>query len=307
MSMKKPFVIISGSSHPRFAEALATELGVGLGQVDIATFSDSETHVTVHADVHGKEVFIVQSGYAPTNDRLVELLLLCEAVWHKKPKRITVVLPFMPYRRQEKQTHTGEALAFDVVARVLRAVGVKRILTIDLHKHRSRQFFKAQGMSCTELRAFSLFSDYFSTQMDTNQTVVVAPDKGSVPESERYARALNIPLVKFFKRRTQRDTVVVDGFEGSVDGKHVLIIDDEINTGGTLIGVVRMLKEHGARDIIFACTHAVLSGAAVERLSSSSLKRVIVSDTIPQRSSLPIQTTLSVVPLFAERIRRWTQ
>lgn len=305
----KPFVILSGTSHPHFAESLAKDLGVSLGNVEIAQFSDSETHVIVHEDVAGKEVFIVQSGFAPANERLMELLLMCEAVWNKKAKRITVVLPFVPYRRQEKQTKNGEALSFEVLARLLRAVGVRRVLTIDLHKHRSRRFFKDQHITCKELRAFPVLVDFFKKQKSLTDFVVVAPDKGSIPESEKYARALKVPVVKFYKRRTKRDQIVIDRFEGSVEGKNVLIIDDEINTGGTLVGVVQMLKKQGAREVLFACTHGVLSGPAIERLSASSLKEIIITDTIPQpkEKRMKKMTVVSVESLFAQQIRQWVK
>ncbi|MCW1930616.1 MAG: ribose-phosphate pyrophosphokinase [Candidatus Kerfeldbacteria bacterium] len=305
----KPFVILSGTSHPEFAKKIADELGVKLGNVEIAQFSDSETHVIVHEDVAGKEVFLVQSGYAPTNERLMELLLLAEAVWNKKAKRITVILPFVPYRRQEKQTKNGEALSFEVVARLLRAVGVRRVLTIDLHKHRSRRFFKDQHITCKELRAFPVFVDFFKKQKSLEDVVVVAPDKGSIPESEKYARTLKVPLVRFYKRRTKRDQIVIDRFEGSVKGKNVLIIDDEINTGGTLVGVVQTLKKNGAGEVHFACTHGVLSGPAIERLSSSSLEHILITDTIPQSKEKRIKkmTIVSVASLFAQQVRQWVK
>lgn len=233
--------------------------------------------------------------------------MLVEAASRQKPKRITVVVPFMPYRRQEKITQVGESLTFDLVARMLKVAGAHRVLTIDLHKHRSRRFFEAVNISCSELRAFPVIVDYFKKKGSIANFVVVAPDKGSIPESEKYAHALRVPLVKFFKHRAKRDQIIVDRFEGEVKGKNVLIIDDEVNTAGTLQGVVGVLKKNGARSVYFACTHGVLSGPAIERLSHSRITQVIITDTIPLRGiALPKLKVLSVAPLFAERIKKWT-
>lgn len=307
-STNKP-VLLSGRAHKPFAQKVAKELGLSLGKASIQTFSDQEVKVEIEEELRGKDVYLIQPTSMPVGETLMELLLLAHAAKGLKPKRITAVMPFIGYRRQEKVTRPGEALAFELVAKLLAAAGVKRILTIDLHKHRSSKFFRDAGISCKELRAFSVIVHYFKTKKKLDNFVVLAPDKGSVPESERYARELGVPLVKVSKRRSRRklDEVSFHRFEGNVKGKNVLIIDDEINTAGTLIGVAEMLKERKARNIYFACTHAVLSGPAVQRLSKSRLKEVVVTDTIflPPKKRIPKINVLSVAPLFADAIEKW--
>lgn len=308
MSPAPQQVLLSGSSNKPFARKLAKDLGWSLGNAEIVTFSDSETHVIVHENVQGRDVYIVAPTSAPANHHIMELLLLAHAVHDMKPRRITAVLPFYGYRRQEKKTSPGEALTFQLVAKLLKAAGVTRVLTIDLHKHRSKRFFKENGIVCTELRAFDVIISYFKKKKLDN-FVLVAPDKGSIPESERYAKALGVPLVKVYKHRSKRDQVVIDRFEGNVKGKNVLIIDDEINTAGTLMGVIDLLKKQKAHNIYFACTHGVLSGPAVERLAKSRIRQVVFTDTIelPQEKRIKKMHILTVAPLFAEVIRKWSK
>jgi ribose-phosphate pyrophosphokinase len=301
-------VLFSGVANKPFARKLAKELGSSLGNAEIVTFSDSETHVIIHEEIEGKDVCIVAATSAPANHHIMELLLLVHAIRDLKPRRITAVIPFFGYRRQEKKTHAGESLTFQLIAKLLKAAGVSRVLVMDLHKHRSRRFFKEVGIACTELRAFEVIVNYFKKKKLDN-FVVLAPDKGGIPESERYAQALNVPLVKVYKHRSRRDQVVIDRFEGDVRGKNVLIIDDEINTAGTLMGVIDLLKKEKARNIYFACTHPVLSGPAIERLEKSRIRQVVVTDTITLPAKKRIQKihVLSVVPLFAEVIRTWSK
>jgi ribose-phosphate pyrophosphokinase len=306
----QPPVIFAGRSSKSLAKKVAKELDVPLADANISTFSDSETRVVINTDTRGRDVYIIQSSAAPANENLMELLLLVHAVKAQKPKRITVVAPFIGYRRQEKVSLKGESLSFELVARLLRSAGARRILTIDLHKHRSARFFKEQGITCKELRVFPLMVEYFKKKK-LDDFVILAPDKGSLPEAQRYAKALKLPLVRALKHRslTKKDSVTFDGMEGEVRGKNVLIIDDEVNTAGTLVGVVKMLKKQKARMVYFACTHAVLSGPAIERLKESQIKQVVVTDTIyhPKKDLPKKITTISVAPLFAEAIAKWSR
>lgn len=302
-----PPILLSGRANSAFARKLAKKLNLSLGSVDIATFSDSETHVVVHEDCAGSDVYIVQSLSMPANENVMELLLMVHAVAALRPRRITAVVPFMAYRRQEKITQSGEALAFQLIAKLLYTAGCRRILTIDLHKHRSSRFFKEVGMVNRELRAFDILAEHLKTQ-DLRDTVLVAPDKGSIPESERYAKVLHIPLVKVYKRRTQRDHVIIDRIEGNVVGKNILLIDDEINTAGTLVSVITLLqKKQNIEHASIVCTHGIFSGAALEKLTHPAIRQIILTDTIalPTRQRLPTMTTVSVAPLFAAVLRRW--
>lgn len=300
-------IILSGTAHPAFAAALAQQLGWPLGAVDVTRFSDRETHVVIADDLAEQDVYIVQPTSEPANDHLVELLMIAHAARSMHPQRITAVMPFFGYRRQEKTMQRGEALAFELVAQLLRAAGVDRVAVMDLHKQRSAKFFDAAGLAVTELRAFELICQHFQ-QLHIPNAVVLAPDKGSIPESERYATALGVPLLHAYKHRAKRDQVVFDELQGEVRGKQILIIDDEINTAGTLVGVVDLLKQQQAGDIYFACTHAVLSGPAIERLTASSLKEIVVTDTIalPPEKKIEKIRSLSVIPLFANMLQGWT-
>ncbi len=306
---RQPPIIIAGTESKTFARKVAHELGLSLARVEVATFSDSETHVIVHADVKDRDVYIVQSTPAPANDNIMQMLLMAQAVRQGSPRKITAVMPFFGYRRQEKRTVGGEAISFDVVARAMKAVGIDRVLTVDLHKHRSAQFFRNVGMTSKELRAFPVIVEYLKKKKLEN-FVVLAPDKGSIPESKRYADELGVPLVKVYKHRSirKRDEVVIDRFEGDVKGKDIIIIDDEINTAGTLMGVVDLLKREKARNVYFACTHGVLSGPALSRLAKSRIRQVIICDTIylEPDDRLRKMKILSLTPLFAEQISKWS-
>lgn len=300
-------ILLSGRANPAFARKLAKKLNLPLGNVDIATFADKETHVVVQEDCAGRDVYIVQSLSMPANEHVMELLLIMHAVSSLRPRRITAVVPFMAYRRQEKTTQRGEVLAFQLIAQLLYKTGCRRIVTMDLHKHRSSRFFKEVGIVNRELRAFDVLVDHLQAQ-DLRETVLVAPDKGSIPESERYAKALRIPLIKVYKRRARRDHVTIDHIEGNVAGKKMLLIDDEINTAGTLMSVINLLaKKQQSSHASIVCTHGVFSGEAIQRLTHPAIRQIILTDTIalPTKKRLPTMTVVSVAPLFAQVLQRW--
>lgn len=293
-------VILSGKSNLTLARKIAKELGLTLGKMDVKQFSDGETYVRINEDVRGKSVYVVQSGSNPPNHHLVELLAIIHAVKGLQPRRVVAVVPFFPYRRMEKTVSTGESLTFALVADLLHAVGIDKIICMDLHKHRSKRFFKFQRK---ELRAFPLIVERFKHKRLDN-FVLVAPDKGSMPESKRYARELNLPLVKSYKTRRKHDEAIIKRLVGDVTGKDIIIVDDEINTAGTLTGIIEKLKQQKARNIYFACTHAVLSGPAIERLLHTKIREVIVTDTIelPPEKLIPKLKVVSVAKLFAQAI-----
>lgn len=294
-------VILSGSSNSRLAKKIAKELGLSMGKMDLKQFSDGETYVNIEEPLAGKTVYVIQSGSIPANHHLIEMLAIVQAARNLQPKRIVAVVPFYPYRRMEKIMNPGESLTFELVADLLHAAKIDKIICMDLHKHRSKRFFKFQRK---ELRAFPLIIDRLK-QKKLHNFVMVAPDKGSMPESKRYARELNVPLVKAFKTRKKHDEAIIKRIVGDVAGKDVIIVDDEINTAGTLCGVVDKLKEMKVRNIYFACTHAVLSGPAIERLQKAKIREVIVTDTIdlPMEKRIPKIKILTTASLFAEAIR----
>lgn len=293
-------VILTGKSNIPLAKKIAKELGMSLGKCEVKEFSDGETYVHIGEEIKGKTVYVVQSGSIPANHHLMEMLTIIQAAKMMQPKRVVAVIPFFPYRRMEKTIKSGESLTFALVADLLHAVGIDKIIVMDLHKHRSKRFFKFQRK---ELRAFSVIIERLR-QKKLHNFVVVAPDKGSMPESKRYARELAVPLVKSFKTRKKHDEAIISRLEGDVHGKDIIIVDDEINTAGTLAGVVDKLKQEQARNIYFACTHGVLSGPAIERLSHMKIREVIVTDTIdiPPAKLISKFKLVSVAKLFADAI-----
>ncbi|MDP3970254.1 MAG: ribose-phosphate pyrophosphokinase [bacterium] len=293
-------VILAGNSNRPMAKRIAKELGMSLGKIDVKVFSDGETYVNIEEDIKDKIVYVVQSGSYPANHNLMELLAIVHAARNLNPKKIVAVVPFYPYRRMEKTVERGESLTFELVADLLHTAGIDKIICMDLHKHRSKRFFKFQRK---ELRAFEVIISRLRKKKLHN-FVIVAPDKGSMPESKKYARELEVPLVKAYKTRKKHDEAIINRIEGDVEGKDVIIVDDEINTAGTLTGVVDKLKQHKVRNIYFACTHAVLSGPAIERLEKAKIKEVIITDTIllPEEKKIKKIKILSVAPLFAQAI-----
>lgn len=293
-------VLLTGSSNIPLAKKIAKELGMSLGKATVKRFSDGESYVNIEEDIKDKQVYIIQSGSNPADHHLVELLQMIHAAHNLQPQKIVAVVPFYPYRRMEKIIEPGESLTFQLVADLLHTAGIDKIICMDLHKHRSKRFFKFQRK---ELRAFPAIIERMR-QKKLSNFVVVAPDKGSMPESKQYARELEVPLVKAFKTRKKHDQATISRIEGDVDGKDVIIVDDEINTAGTLTGVVDKLKGMGVRNIYYACTHAVLSGPAIERLSKSKIREIIITDTIdlPAEKRIPKIKVLSVAAQFAEAI-----
>lgn len=294
-------VILSGTSNRGLAKKIAKELGLSLGKMEVKQFSDGETYINIEESLADKTVYVIQSGSNPANHNLVEMLAIVQAARSLQPKRVVAVVPFYPYRRMEKVMKPGESLTFELVADLLHAAKIDKIICMDLHKHRSKRFFKFQRK---ELRAFPIIIERMR-QKKLHNFVMVAPDKGSMPESKRYARELNVPLVKAFKTRKKHDEAIIKRIVGDVAGKDVIIVDDEINTAGTLTGVVDKLKEMKVRNIYFACTHAVLSGPAIERLQKAKIREVIITDTIdlPMEKRIPKIKILTTASLFAEAIK----
>ncbi|MBU0670913.1 MAG: ribose-phosphate pyrophosphokinase [Patescibacteria group bacterium] len=301
MSKKPKPILFTGNANRPLANKVAKLLGIKLGRSIVKKFSDGETYVQIKEDIKNKKVFVMQSSSLNSNDNLMELLIMIHALKAMEPKKIVAIIPFFPYRRMEKTVAEGESLTFELVADLLKTAGVDKVIVLDLHKHRAKRFFNFQRK---ELLAFPVIvSRLLRKRLDN--FVIVAPDKGSMPESKKYARELEVPIVKAYKTRKEHDKAIIKKMVGDVKGKDVIIIDDEINTAGTLCGVVAELKKRKARNIYFACTHAVLSGPAIDRLRNTRIREIIVTDTIylPPKKRLPKIKVLSVAPLIAEAIR----
>jgi ribose-phosphate pyrophosphokinase len=295
----KPLAIFSGRSNPALARAIAEQLGTVLGTVNIKNFSDGEIYVKYQESIRGKDVFIVQST-PPPSENILELLMLIDAAKRASVYRVTAVIPYFGYARQDRKDQPRVSIAAKLMANILTEAGADRILTMDLHAPQIQGFF---DIPLDHLYASRLLVDHFLQQPEED-LVVVAPDVGSLKMARSYAKRLNCGLAFVDKRRPRQNETEVMNIIGEIKDKNILMVDDMIDTAGTLTNGAVALKEQGARKIIAACTHPILSGPAYQRIEDSPIDYVIVTDTVPlQRPSDKIKV-LSVATLFAESIRR---
>lgn len=295
-------VIISGTSNRALAIKIAQRLNCSLGQVEIKKFSDGETYVNIKENLKNKSVFIIQSGSNPANEYIFETMLLIAAAKDLKPKKIVIVFPFYPYRRQERKIFPGEALSAKVVANLITFAGTDEIITCNLHSTTIETFFTIPQY---HIRLWDIFIDYFKKVISKNKNFcVVAPDAGSMRRSKTVAQALNVPLVLVEKCRPKHDIVEINNIVGEVEGKNIIIIDDEINTAGTVISVAKALKNLGANKILLGAIHPVLSGDAIKKLNKSCFEKIVVLDTIKLSNEKRIKKIkiLSAAPAIANTI-----
>jgi len=298
-SRDRPITIFSGRSNLPLGEKIAAEFGQELGHVTLKDFSDGEIYVRYEESIRGTDLFIVQSTH-PRGDNWMELLLMIDAAKRASADRITAVIPYFGYARQERKDQPRVAIAAKMVANMLTTVGIDRVLAMDLHAPQIQGFF---DVPVDHLYGSAVFVEYLlATGID--DIVVVAPDVGSLKVARAYAKRLGADLAVIDKRRPRQNETEVMHIIGEIEGKNVFLIDDLIDTAGTLCGAANALRENGAREIIGACTHAVLSGPAYERIESSALSRLIVTDTIPLRQTSDKIEVVSVAGLFADAIRR---
>jgi ribose-phosphate pyrophosphokinase len=295
----KPLAIFSGRSNPALARAIAEQLGTSPGAVNIKNFSDGELYVKYAESIRGKDVFIIQST-PPPSENILELLMLIDAAKRASVYRVTAVIPYFGYARQDRKDQPRVSIAAKLMANILTEAGADRILTMDLHAPQIQGFF---DIPLDHLYASRLLVDHFLQQPE-DDLVVVAPDVGSLKMARSYAKRLNCGLAFVDKRRPRQNEAEVMNIIGEIKDKNILMVDDMIDTAGTLTNGAVALKERGARKIIAACTHPILSGPAYQRIEDSPIDSVIVTDTVPlQRPSDKIKV-LSVATIFAESIRR---
>jgi ribose-phosphate pyrophosphokinase len=268
--------LIAGSANRPLAHAIAVQLGAEVVPTTIEHFEDSEVYVNIQADIAGQTVAVVQSCNAPTNEHLMELLILLDAAKRQSPKKLIAVVPFLAYRRQIEKHEVGESVTAELVARLIEAAGADQVVVTDLHDPIIASFFT---IPVRETTAFGALAGVL-VELGQQGAVVVAPDEGATERSRQLADHLGIGMVQMRKHRGVHDVVSSIVLDGDVAGKDVVIMDDEVNTGGTLIKVVATLKEHGAQRAWFACTHPVLSGNASHRIQQSAIDRLITTDTI---------------------------
>jgi ribose-phosphate pyrophosphokinase len=296
------FLLLSGSSNRPLAARVAAELGMSLGECEIEHFPDGELHVVLQEPVRGRDVYLIQSTAPPVAENLLELLMLADACWHSGAARITAVMPYFGYARQDRRTTAGEALGARLVADVLGASGIDQCVVVDLHSAAVEGCF---GVPVVQLSAVpTLFERLQSSRRQ--RRVVVAPDLGAAKLAERYGQALGLPVALIHKKRLTGASVTTEGLVGEVKGAGAIVVDDMISTGGTIEAAVKCLLDAGCSDdISVMATHALLVGDAVERLAALPLRRVLVTDSVarPEGRMLRIEV-VSLAPLLAEEIRR---
>ena len=297
-------MLFTGNANPELAQEIASHLGVEVGNADVGRFSDGEVTVEIHQNVRARDVFVVQPTCAPTNEHLMELAFMVDALKRASARRITAVIPYFGYARQDRRPRSMRVpISAKVVANMLETVGVERLLTMDLHADQIQGFF---NIPVDNIYASPvLLSDLQSKRYD--DLVVVSPDVGGVVRARALAKQLNCDLAIIDKRRPKANVSEVMHVIGEIDGRTCVIMDDMTDTAGTLVKAAEVLKERGAKRVFAYCTHAVFSGPAVERIKNSQLDEVVITNTIPQNDDVKSCSKvrqLSVAFLFAETIRR---
>ncbi len=300
MSLRElPIGIFTGSSNPALAERIADAYGQPLGKLDRVVFSDGELYAKYQESIRGRDLFIVQSTY-PNADNWIELLLLIDAAKRASADRINAVIPYFGYARQERKDQPRVPIAAKLMADLLQTAGIDRLLTMDLHASQIQGFF---NVPVDHLYASAVFAGYFQKFRLTN-LVVVAPDVGAIKMARAYANKLNAELAVIDKRRPHPNEAEIMNIIGEVEGRNVLLIDDIIDTAGTLTNAANSLREAGAQEIMAACTHPLLSGHAYERIESSVLSKLLVTDSIPLTRESDRIEVVSVGEMFADAIQR---
>ena len=298
-------MIFSGSSNPALAERVVSELRIDLGRAKVSRFSDGEVNVEVHENVRGCDAFILQSTCAPTNDNLMELVIMADAIRRASAHRITAVVPYYGYARQDRRPRSARVpISAKVVANMLDGVGINRLLTVDLHADQIQGYFE---MPVDNVYGSPVLVDHIAAQGYENP-IVVSPDVGGVVRARAIAKQLNdLDLAIIDKRRPQANESRVMNVIGDVAGRTCILVDDIVDTAGTLCTAASALKEEGAISVVTYITHPVLSGPAVERIANSAIDEMVVTDTIPlceDAAACPKIHQLSLDRLLAEAIRR---
>jgi ribose-phosphate pyrophosphokinase len=299
-------VLFTGNANRALAQEISSSLGVELGRAKVGHFSDGEADVEIHQNVRARDVFVVQSTCAPTNEHLMELLIMVDALTRASARRITAVMPYFGYARQDRRPRsTRVPISAKVVANLLETVGVERVLTMDLHADQIQGFFDipVDNIYASPVLLADLKSKNYQ------DLVVISPDVGGVVRARALAKQLGCDLAIIDKRRPTANVSEVMHVIGEIEGRNCVIMDDMIDTAGTLVKAAEVLKERGAKRVYAYCTHAVFSGPAIERIAKSQLDEVVITNTIPMNDAAKANKKirqLSVAFLFAETIRRIT-
>jgi ribose-phosphate pyrophosphokinase len=301
---KDELILFTGNSNRALAAAVAHDLGVPLGAATVRTFSDSEVLVEIDENVRGGDVFVMQSICNPGNDHLMELLLMLDALKRASAKRITAVMPYYGYARQDRKVAPRVPISAKLIADLVTTAGASRVLTMDLHAGQIQGFF---NIPVDNLYATPVLLPYLRERVAGREVAVVSPDAGGVERARAVAKRLDAGLAIIDKRRPGPNEVAEMRIIGDVDGRSAVLVDDMVDTAGTLVTAAAALRKAGARQVLGCCTHGVLSGPAIERLTASDIEELIVTDTIPLRPEAQQSGRVvvrSVALLLAEAIRR---
>jgi ribose-phosphate pyrophosphokinase len=300
-SYSEQLKIFAGNSHPELAQDLCDYLGTELVNADVTRFKDGEIGVRTYETVRGADVFVVQPTSPPVNENLMELLVIIDALRRASARRITAVMPYYGYARQDRKARPRDPITSKLVANLLTQAGARRVLSIDFHAPQIQGFF---DIPVDHLYASPIMVDYFK-DFDRSDLIAVAPDVGSVKRVRSFAENLNIPMAIIDKRRPKPNVAEVMNVIGEVDGKNVILLDDIIDTAGTISAAAEVLKDKGAKEVYACGTHALFSGPAIERLKKAPITKIIVTNTIAQKDhDLDNLEVLSVAPLVGEAIDR---
>ncbi len=302
----KNIKIFTGNSHPELAKEIADILGLPLGKAKVSTFSDGEISVDIGETVRGADVFVVQSTSSPVNNNLMELLIMIDAFKRASAGRITVVMPYYGYARQDRKAKSRDPITAKLVADLLTAAGAHRVLTMDLHAAQIQGYF---NIPVDHLLGSPILANYFVGKGfdEEDDVVVVSPDLGSVTRARKFADRLHAPIAIIDKRRPKANVSEIMNIIGDIKGKKCILIDDMIDTAGTIANAANALKDLGAKNVYACCTHGVLSGPAFERINNSAIEELVMLNTIKlpeDKQDLIKFKALSVAPLFAEAIKR---
>ena len=294
--------VFSGNAHRELAKNICKELDVPFGCCEVGKFSDGEVFVNIDETVRGSDLFIIQPTCTPVNDNLMEVLILIDAFKRASAGRINAVIPYYGYARQDRKTKAREPITAKLIADLLTTAGIDRVVSMDLHAGQIQGYF---NLPVDHLSGVPILAEYFKDIVD-RETVVVSPDLGGVARARNFANLLDLPIAIIEKRRPKANVSEVMNVIGDIEGKNVIIVDDIIDTAGTITKAAQVLKNFGAKTVYGCATQPVLSGPAIERIENSVIERFVVTDTIPLAEEKKIGKieVVSVAPIFAEAIRR---
>ena len=290
------------NSHPELAQEIAEHMGVELSKSTVTKFSDGEISVSIWESVRGKDCFIIQSTCAPVNDNIMELLIMSDALRRASARSVTAVIPYFGYARQDRKAKARDPITSKLIANMITAAGVNRVITMDLHAAQEQGFF---DIPVDHMLGQPMLTDYFKLK-DLEDLVIVSPDHGSVTRARNMAKPFNVPIAIIDKRRPEPNKSEIMNIIGDIEDKNCVILDDMIDTAGTICNAAKALKDLGARNVYACATHAVLSGPAIERIEASPIREMVLLNTIPipEDKKLKKITVLSTGHIFAETISR---